>query len=80
MACFAVEYSTLFLGVSIFMRGLNCFYVLLHFAGAILTALFYMRAWPLDSIIAFFALFSALPAALELFVFLFVTRFSMMKY
>ena len=44
VACFAVEYVCLFAGVSLFFRGLNAFYTLLHFLGAILVALFYMRA------------------------------------
>lgn len=80
MACFAIEYASLFLGVSIFMRGLNCLHTLLHTLGAILVSLFYMRAWPVDSMIAFFVLFSLIPAVLEILAFVFVTRFSIFKY
>ncbi len=43
LACFAVEYLGLFMGVSIFMRPHTCLYILLHFAGAVLTALFCSR-------------------------------------
>jgi hypothetical protein len=41
IACFALEYLGLFLGVSIFMRGHSCLYIILHFVGAILTGLLY---------------------------------------
>lgn len=44
LACFALEYATLFSGVSLFFRTLNCSHILLHFVGAILTALFYTQA------------------------------------
>jgi hypothetical protein len=43
MACFAVEYVGLFAGVSLFMRAHTCLYILLHFAGAILTGLLYTQ-------------------------------------
>jgi hypothetical protein len=43
VACFAVEYLGLFAGASIFMRGHTCLYILLHFAGAVLTGLFYTQ-------------------------------------
>jgi hypothetical protein len=50
IVCFALEYVGLFLGVSIFMHGHSCLYIMLHFVGAILTGLMYtnvsmMRAW-----------------------------------
>jgi hypothetical protein len=41
VACFIIEYIGLFTGVSIFQKGHACAYILLHFAGTILTALFY---------------------------------------
>jgi hypothetical protein len=43
IACLAVEYIGLFLGVSLFLRGHNCLYILLHFAGAIVTGLMYTQ-------------------------------------
>lgn len=43
LACLAVEYIGLFLGVSLFLRGHNCLYILLHFAGAIVTGLMYTQ-------------------------------------
>jgi hypothetical protein len=46
LACFAVEYLGLFGGVSTFMRGHACAYILLHFAGAVLTGLFCSQVGP----------------------------------
>lgn len=43
MACFAVEYAGLFLGVSLFMRAHNCLYILLHSIGAVLIGLLYTQ-------------------------------------
>lgn len=43
MACFAVEYVGLFLGVSLFMRAHNCIYILLHGVGAVLIGLLYTQ-------------------------------------
>lgn len=43
IACLAVEYLGLFLGVSLFLRAHNCLYIVLHFAGAIVTALMYAQ-------------------------------------
>jgi len=41
LACFAVEYLGLFTGVSIFMRAHTCIYIVMHFAGTVVTAQFY---------------------------------------
>lgn len=41
VACFIIEYLGLFAGVSIFYKGHSCAYILLHFVGTILTALYY---------------------------------------
>lgn len=43
IACLAVEYLGLFLGVSLFLRAHNCLYILLHFAGAIVVGLMYTQ-------------------------------------
>lgn len=43
IACLAVEYVGLFLGVSLFLRAHNCLYILLHFAGAVVTGLIYTQ-------------------------------------
>ncbi|WIA33201.1 hypothetical protein OEZ86_006347 [Tetradesmus obliquus] len=80
IACFAVEYVGLFLGVSIFMHGHSCLYIVLHFVGAILTGLMYTNAWSAGALIAFVLVFSCIPAALELLTFLFVARVSYFSY
>jgi hypothetical protein len=49
LACFAIEYTTLFSGVSIFFRTLNFSHILLHFVGAILAALFYTQVGAIHS-------------------------------
>lgn len=41
VACFIVEYIGLFSGVSIFFKGHACAFILLHFVGAVLTAMYY---------------------------------------
>lgn len=43
IACLAVEYVGLFMGVSLFLRTHNCLYIILHFAGAIVTGLMYTQ-------------------------------------
>ncbi|KAI8467018.1 MAG: transmembrane protein [Monoraphidium minutum] len=80
LACFAVEYAGLFAGASLFMRGHTCLYIILHFAGAVLTGLFYTRAWAIGAFAVFFAVFNCLPAALELLTLLFVMRVSVVSY
>ncbi|WIA13054.1 hypothetical protein OEZ85_006660 [Tetradesmus obliquus] len=80
IACFAVEYVGLFLGVSIFMHGHSCLYIVLHFVGAILTGLMYTNAWSAGALIAFVLVCNCIPAALELLTFLFVARVSYFSY
>lgn len=41
VACFCIEYITLFMGVSIFLRHITVCNILAHAAGLILTILFY---------------------------------------
>ncbi|EFJ42494.1 hypothetical protein VOLCADRAFT_97338 [Volvox carteri f. nagariensis] len=80
IGCFAVDYVSLFLGISMFfpvVMGLN---ILAHFVGTILVVLFYTDNWNYDSFAAFFAIFNVLPMILELFILVFVTRFSFLKY
>lgn len=79
-ACFGIEYVTLFLGISMFFPAVMSFNVLLHFTGFILTCLFIDDAWNLDSFIAFFAIFVAFPTVIELLTFVFVTKFSFLKF
>jgi len=43
IACLAIEFVGLFWGVSMFLRAHNCVYILLHFAGAIVTGLVYTQ-------------------------------------
>lgn len=43
IACFAIEYIALFMGVSLFMRGHSCLYIMLHFVGAVVTGLLYTQ-------------------------------------
>ncbi|KAF6260695.1 hypothetical protein COO60DRAFT_1269252 [Scenedesmus sp. NREL 46B-D3] len=80
IACFALEYAGLFLGVSIFMRTHSCLYILLHFVGAILTGLMYTNAWSAGALLAVVLVTSCLPAVLELLTFLFVARVSYFSY
>jgi hypothetical protein len=42
LGCFGVEYLTMLLGVSIFMRGLQLLNILAHFVGLVLTVMFYI--------------------------------------
>jgi hypothetical protein len=42
LACFGIEYITLFMGVSIFLRPLNLLNILAHGVGLILTILLYV--------------------------------------
>lgn len=41
VACFAIEFVGLFAGVSLFMRGHACLYILAHFVGTIIIGLLY---------------------------------------
>jgi hypothetical protein len=41
VACFCIEYITLFLGVSIFLRHVTILNILAHLGGLLLTILFY---------------------------------------
>ena len=43
IACLAVEFLGLFMGVSLFLKAHNCVYIMMHFAGAIVTALMYTQ-------------------------------------
>mmetsp|Transcript_35506 Transcript_35506/g.78776 ORF Transcript_35506/g.78776 Transcript_35506/m.78776 type:complete len:152 (+) Transcript_35506:211-666(+) len=80
LACFGVEYITLFLGVTIFFRPLMVTNIVAHFVGLILTILFYVDNWNLDSYIAFFTVFEACPMVLELLTLFFISKFSFVKY
>ncbi|MEW5297599.1 MAG: hypothetical protein WDW38_006774 [Sanguina aurantia] len=80
IACFAVEYVSLFLGVSMFLNHVMALNILAHSAGLILTVLFYINGWTLSSYIAFFVVFNAAPMLLEVFTLFFLSRFSFMKY
>lgn len=80
IACFAIEYICLFMGVSIFFPAAMSINVLCHFVGTILTVLLYVDSWAFEAFVAFFVIFNAVPAILELLTFLFITRFSFLKY
>lgn len=40
----------------------------------------HLQNWAIDALVAFFVVFSAAPALLELLTFVFATRFSFLKY
>eukprot|EP00199_Chlamydomonas_sp_CCMP681_P005073 CAMPEP_0119105690 /NCGR_PEP_ID=MMETSP1180-20130426/3590_1 /TAXON_ID=3052 ORGANISM="Chlamydomonas cf sp, Strain CCMP681" /NCGR_SAMPLE_ID=MMETSP1180 /ASSEMBLY_ACC=CAM_ASM_000741 /LENGTH=111 /DNA_ID=CAMNT_0007090813 /DNA_START=279 /DNA_END=614 /DNA_ORIENTATION=+ len=80
MACFGIEYITLFMGVTIFMTSLNGLNIMAHLVGLILIILLQTDNWSLNSFIAFFTVFNAAPAALELIVLFFIRKFSFVKY
>ena len=142
LACFGIEYITLFLGISMFFHRVMSINILCHFAGLILVILFYnsvscrphaealrrtlqqlgsasmdgnalhagrslgclaaalnwsgapighqlmicfcvawrLQNWSVDSYIAFFVVFSAFPAMLEVVTVIFAMRFSFLKY
>ena len=48
LACFGVEFITLFLGVSLFMRPIMLINIVLHFVGLILVILFYVDVSGMD--------------------------------
>lgn len=50
------------MGISIFMRGHTCLYILLHFAGTVLTALFYSKVRHACTLSAFSCHPAAIPA------------------
>ncbi|GBF89423.1 hypothetical protein Rsub_01995 [Raphidocelis subcapitata] len=80
LACFGVEYLGLFAGASIFMRGHTLACIVLHFLGAVVTALFYARAWAVGAFAAAAALFSYVPATIEALTLLYVLRVSAYSY
>ncbi|GLC34842.1 hypothetical protein PLESTB_001170100 [Pleodorina starrii] len=80
IGCFAVDYVSLFLGISMFFPAVMSLNILAHFVGTILVVLFYTDNWSFDSFVAFFAVFNVLPMLLEVFTLVFVTRFSFLKY
>lgn len=80
MACFAVEYICLFLGVSIFFRALTVIYALLHFSGTVTAALLYAEGWPANAIIPIFVLFSGMPTFMELMTLIVIQRSQILSY
>lgn len=80
IACFAVEYLGLFMGVSIFMHSHSCLYILLHFIGTILVSLLYSQTWTAAALVGFVIAFNVLPAVLEALTLLFVARVNLFSY
>ncbi|PNH12981.1 Transmembrane protein 107 [Tetrabaena socialis] len=79
-ACFGIDYIALFLGISMFFPPMMAFNIICHFGGTVLTVLLYTDGWSFASFVAFFIIFNALPAVVELFMLVFVTRFSFFKF
>ncbi|GMH39412.1 hypothetical protein BSKO_07310 [Bryopsis sp. KO-2023] len=61
LACLVVEFLGLLSGLTIFMRGLNCFHTFMHFFGAVLTWLFMEEHWKIDHYIPILVVFNGLP-------------------
>ncbi|KAG1673462.1 hypothetical protein FOA52_002228 [Chlamydomonas sp. UWO 241] len=80
IACFSIEYITLFLGVTIFMRHACLLNIMLHFFGLLLVVIWVIDIWSEASYIAFITVFSFLPAFGELLVLALMSRFTFAKY
>ena len=80
VACFIVEVLGMFSGVSLFMPSANVCYVVCHFFGAIFVSLFCVLEWDLDVFPWLFALFSAVPATLEMVIAFLVLQTNIMQY
>ncbi|GAX74840.1 hypothetical protein CEUSTIGMA_g2286.t1 [Chlamydomonas eustigma] len=80
LACFGVEFITLFLGVSIFIRPMMLINIIAHFLGLILDIVFYIELWPVAAWISFVVVFNFVPLTLELGVWAFMSRFTYARY
>ncbi|KAL6747264.1 transmembrane protein [Haematococcus lacustris] len=80
LACFGIEYITLFMGVTIFMRSLNLLNIVAHGTGLVLTVLLYVDNWDVSALGALFAVFNVLPTVLELSVLFLASKFAFLKY
>jgi hypothetical protein len=80
IACFGIEYITLFLGVSIFINPIQILNILAHFVGLVLVYLFYVDNWTLGAYIAIIVIFNFLPVTIELLVLGFMSRFTYARY
>lgn len=77
---FAVEFTGMFTGVSLFMPTANAYYIFSHFFGALFVGLFVCLNWEITAYHWFFALFSFLPALTEACIAFAVTQMNIMQY
>ena len=80
IACFIVEFLGMFSGVSLFVHSANVTYIFLHFFGTVYVALFCFLHWDLDVFPWLAALFSSLPATIEVGVAFAVYKLGVMQY
>ncbi|EEH54088.1 uncharacterized protein MICPUCDRAFT_48260 [Micromonas pusilla CCMP1545] len=80
IACFIVEFLGMFSGVSLFVHSANVTYIFLHFFGTVYVALFCFLHWDLDVFPWLAALFSFLPATIEVGVAFAVYKLGVMQY
>eukprot|EP01023_Acetabularia_acetabulum_P067511 TRINITY_DN932_c1_g1_i1.p3 TRINITY_DN932_c1_g1~~TRINITY_DN932_c1_g1_i1.p3 ORF type:complete len:118 (-),score=8.24 TRINITY_DN932_c1_g1_i1:92-445(-) len=65
LTCLIVLFVGLFMGVSMFSRGMNSFYILAHFTGAILTACMIIQGWSIGAYVAIFLFLALFPGVVE---------------
>ena len=78
--CFIIEFSGLFLGISLFLARYNTFSILAHFAGCVLLSWYIIDTWYYSTFWYIWIFFSLFPTILEIVAFIRVFCLKVVQY